>query len=154
MIIFIILIMSSRTPIVIIGIVLSQSILTALYIRLNAPNSWLSFVLFLVFSGGLIILFVYITRLASREVLTSPVNLSFIEIILSSLAFIVILHSLLSDNFIDKVVNLNKTQTFYKIFYLENINPILTLIIYLLVCLLIVVRLVKKDQGTLRTTTR
>lgn len=52
-----------------IGIVLLfQTLIICLLAGLIAQRYWFSYVLFLVFLGGLLVLFIYVTRLASNEI--------------------------------------------------------------------------------------
>nr|UUJ36794.1 NADH dehydrogenase subunit 6 [Epeorus sp. 01 ZXM-2022a] len=46
---------------------LCQTLLMALITGLLAPSFWFSYILFLVFLGGMLILFIYVTSLASNE---------------------------------------------------------------------------------------
>nr|YP_010462928.1 NADH dehydrogenase subunit 6 [Epeorus unispinosus]UUJ36781.1 NADH dehydrogenase subunit 6 [Epeorus unispinosus] len=46
---------------------LCQTLLIALVTGLCAPTFWFSYILFLVFLGGMLVLFIYVTSLASNE---------------------------------------------------------------------------------------
>nr|YP_010462915.1 NADH dehydrogenase subunit 6 [Epeorus gibbus]UUJ36768.1 NADH dehydrogenase subunit 6 [Epeorus gibbus] len=48
-------------------ILLCQTLLIALITGLLAPTFWFSYILFLVFLGGMLVLFIYVTSLASNE---------------------------------------------------------------------------------------
>jgi len=54
-------------PVIILILILIQSTILCLIIWIYLNSSWLSYILFLIFLGGLIVLFMYITRLASNE---------------------------------------------------------------------------------------
>nr|QXT45691.1 NADH dehydrogenase subunit 6 [Cinygmina sp. 1 YW01BF06] len=48
-------------------VLLCQTLLIALLTGLLAPSFWFSYILFLVFLGGMLVLFIYVTSLASNE---------------------------------------------------------------------------------------
>nr|YP_010454714.1 NADH dehydrogenase subunit 6 [Epeorus montanus]QZZ23890.1 NADH dehydrogenase subunit 6 [Epeorus montanus] len=48
-------------------ILLCQTLLISLVTGLLAPSFWFSYILFLVFLGGMLVLFIYVTSLASNE---------------------------------------------------------------------------------------
>nr|QXT45679.1 NADH dehydrogenase subunit 6 [Afronurus rubromaculatus] len=48
-------------------VLLCQTLLMALLTGLLAPSFWFSYILFLVFLGGMLVLFIYVTSLASNE---------------------------------------------------------------------------------------
>nr|UUJ36872.1 NADH dehydrogenase subunit 6 [Epeorus sp. 03 ZXM-2022a] len=48
-------------------VLLCQTLLIALITGLLAPSFWFSYTLFLVFLGGMLVLFIYVTSLASNE---------------------------------------------------------------------------------------
>nr|QXT45718.1 NADH dehydrogenase subunit 6 [Afronurus yixingensis] len=48
-------------------VLLCQTLLMALFTGLLAPSFWFSYILFLVFLGGMLVLFIYVTSLASNE---------------------------------------------------------------------------------------
>nr|QXT45848.1 NADH dehydrogenase subunit 6 [Cinygmina sp. 07BF85] len=48
-------------------VLLCQTLIIALLTGLLAPSFWFSYILFLVFLGGMLVLFIYVTSLASNE---------------------------------------------------------------------------------------
>lgn len=49
-------------------VLLCQTLLIAILTGLLAPRFWFSYILFLVFLGGILVLFIYVTSLASNEI--------------------------------------------------------------------------------------
>nr|AIW65059.1 NADH dehydrogenase subunit 6 [Epeorus sp. MT-2014] len=68
-------------------ILLCQTLLISLVTGLLAPSFWFSYILFLVFLGGMLVLFIYVTSLASNEMF----SISAKTMILSSLFVLLIL---------------------------------------------------------------
>jgi len=54
-------------PIIILRRILTQTITASVIMYIIFPNPWNSLILFLIFIGGLIVVFIYTTRLASNE---------------------------------------------------------------------------------------
>lgn len=90
-------------------------IVLRLYINLLGNNYWYSYLLFLVIIGGLIILFIYFTRIASNELINfnkSYLLYFFIKIILFLFLFLIYL---LSSN---KILFVNNFLDIYSVDYL------------------------------------
>lgn len=126
-----------------------QTLLTCLMIWILTKRRWFSFILFLIFLGGLIVLFVYITSLASNEkfelknifsIKTNCWIFLFVSTILRLVYF--------SKNSID----LNNF-IFSKIIILFTKNiilPTLIVITYLFLVLVIVVKISSIMEGPIR----
>lgn len=71
---------------------------------------WFSYILFLVFLGGILVLFIYVTSLASNEIFRFSTKLFLINILLLSLSLIIIL--LIQDNIQFLLINNNEIQNF------------------------------------------
>nr|ATN41239.1 NADH dehydrogenase subunit 6 [Endopterygota sp. 24 LC-2017] len=123
---------------------------------------WFSYILFLIFLGGMLVLFIYVTSLASNEMFSLSMKLTFISL-MSFLLLICIsliidksslapfiqnnemnsissLHSYFSEN----SLNLNKLYN-----YPTNLITIL-LMNYLLIALIAIVKITKMFFGPLR----
>lgn len=141
---------------------LRQTLLICLLTGIFSKTFWFSYVLFLVFLGGILVLFIYVTSLASNEIFTFSIKI--ITLSLSLLTFIVIftffldsshLSSLIINTEIQSLVtletfinedslNLNKLYN-----YPTNIITLL-LINYLFLTLIAAVKITNIFQGPLR----
>lgn len=124
---------------------------------------WFSYILFLVFLGGVLVLFIYITSLASNEIfsLSIKIILNFIILIFINILLIFFIDKTLFINFIinreitifndinifikENIINLNKLYN-----YPSNLITLL-LINYLFFTLVIVVKITNFFSGPLRT---
>jgi NADH-ubiquinone oxidoreductase chain 6 len=123
---------------------------------------WFSYVLFLIFLGGILVLFIYVTSLASNEIFNFSIKL----LVFSLLNFLTFYFLLI---FIDKTLvinnlinNDNETLTIINTYLIENslilnklynfpINLItIILIIYLFLTLIAVVKITNVFEGPLR----
>merc|ERR1712198_806681 len=57
---------------------LSQTILICLITGLSSSSFWFSYILFLIFLGGILVLFIYVTSLASNEMFTPSITIAFV----------------------------------------------------------------------------
>lgn len=70
---------------------LMQTLFIALSTGLVAPSFWFSYILFLVFLGGMLVLFIYVASLASNEIFRFSTKLFFILTSLLGLAAVIII---------------------------------------------------------------
>lgn len=151
-----------KHPLAIGLILLVQTLLICLISGILTKTFWFSYVLFLVFLGGILVLFIYVTSLASNEIFTFSTKIFFINL------FILLLF-IFSLFFIDKSLILSYTINYdleavssIKAFLKENIftlNKIynfplnlvtIILIIYLFLTLIAVVKITNVFEGPLR----
>lgn len=131
----------SLNPITIgILILITSLVLTLIYSILL--TSWVAFLIFLIYVGGILVIFAYFVALTpnqQRNILRLPIT----TIFLSSLIIIT------TRNFRIKIpqLNLNSIRTFYQI---NNINLLFILAIILLFTIIVVVKLVTNNKGPLR----
>lgn len=149
---FTLIFLFSKHPITIGIILLIQTLTTCILINSIILNSWFSYILLLIIIGGLLILFIYITRLVSNEKFKFNPILFFIHlfIILISLTILII----------DKFNFYSINKRYYILNYLIELNfnkfimpsylIIVTIIIYLLIVLIAVVKISRFKSGPLR----
>ncbi|YP_009176738.1 NADH dehydrogenase subunit 6 (mitochondrion) [Anopheles merus] len=141
---------------------LIQTFLTCLITGIYVKSFWFSYVLFLIFLGGMLILFIYVTSLSSNEMFTMSFKLTMFSLVLFSLSMMIffILDKTLIEQFIinmemekfsmtnnlinENILSLNKMYNFP-----TNLITLL-LINYLFLTLLVTVKITKKFYGPLR----
>nr|QNH69926.1 NADH dehydrogenase subunit 6 [Osmylus zheanus] len=141
---------------------LMQTILVSLICGYISINYWFAYILFLVMIGGMLVLFIYMTSLASNELFSFSTNMFFILSILFLLLFIFM-------NFIDPFtwfcknydmflfnkneisLNLENQFNLMKLYNNPSMNITLMLINYLFLTLIIVVKISNKNYGPLRS---
>nr|YP_010037297.1 NADH dehydrogenase subunit 6 [Acidiella diversa]QQW48073.1 NADH dehydrogenase subunit 6 [Acidiella diversa] len=141
---------------------LLQTLQICLLTGLMAKSFWFSYILFLIFLGGMLVLFIYVTSLASNEMFSLSIKLSII-------CFSIFIMFMLINLFIDKsyisfflqnnemqsIFNLNwhmpeNSLNLNKLYnYPTNLMTIL-LMNYLLITLIAVVKITKLFYGPLR----
>nr|UOU85289.1 NADH dehydrogenase subunit 6 [Compsobata cibaria] len=162
MLILSIIFMQMNHPLAMGLMLLIQTMVICLMTGLMAKTFWFSYILFLVFLGGMLVLFIYVTSLASNEMFSFSMKLTINSLIM---LFLMIIMSLIVDktmlvNFLtnnDMSSNIN-----YYTFYNENslnLNKLynyptnlitLLLMNYLLITLIAIVKITKLFHGPLR----
>nr|UFY98545.1 NADH dehydrogenase subunit 6 [Piophila megastigmata]UFY98558.1 NADH dehydrogenase subunit 6 [Piophila megastigmata] len=141
---------------------LIQTILICLITGLMTKSFWFSYILFLIFLGGMLVLFIYVTSLASNEMFSLSMKLTissfiFLSILMISTFFLDKLSTTLfyMNNEMESLTNLysyftENALSLNKLYnYPTNLINIL-LMNYLLITLIAVVKITKLFYGPLR----
>nr|AVN67653.1 NADH dehydrogenase subunit 6 [Parcoblatta lata] len=136
-------------------ILLIQTVLISIISGLMSQSFWFSYVLFLIFLGGMLILFIYVTSLASNEMffMSMKITISTIFIIMFSFIILYLFKSLFIQN--QEMLNfwMNKNPLYTSITKLYN-QPtgIITILLasYLFLTLIAVVKITNIFKGPLR----
>merc|ERR1712121_349705 len=119
-----------------------------------------SYILFLIFLGGILVLFIYITSLASNEIFNTSISIiTFIFIRM----FIILLLTIITDNSILTQLNYFKIPIVFKelphisdislvsmIYNSTNLNLTIFIVFYLFLTLIVVVKITNIFFGPLR----
>nr|AMH85458.1 NADH dehydrogenase subunit 6 [Boettcheria latisterna] len=140
---------------------LIQTTLICLMTGLMTKTFWFSYILFLVFLGGMLVLFIYVTSLASNEMFSFSMKLTITSIILFLLSIMILFF--MDKNIIMQYYNMETNQMFnMDLFIPENTlslnklynypTNLLTIMLmnYLLITLIAVVKITKLFKGPLR----
>nr|ALF04098.1 NADH dehydrogenase subunit 6 [Eucryptorrhynchus brandti] len=155
---FSILFMFMNHPLSLGCILLIQTILISLASGFFYLNFWFSYILFLIMIGGMLVMFIYMTSIASNEKFNMPKK----TLLFCSIYFLLLVFILFTmDNYFSNFLNLSMDS--FQFFYLLNNNFSLSkffnypgmfimifLMIYLLITLIAIVKIVGKYTGTLR----
>nr|YP_009948022.1 NADH dehydrogenase subunit 6 [Anthalia sp. YD3030]QOH97190.1 NADH dehydrogenase subunit 6 [Anthalia sp. YD3030] len=160
--IFSIIFMQMNHPLAMGLMLLIQTLLICLITGLMTKTFWFSYVLFLIFLGGMLVLFIYVTSLASNEMFSFSINLLFMMTMLFTLISLLIILldknmfiSFFSNNEMTEMWNMNmiiqeNSLNLNKLYnYPMNIMTFL-LINYLLITLIVIVKITNMFYGPLR----
>nr|WNV22597.1 NADH dehydrogenase subunit 6 [Psylliodes laticollis] len=138
-------------------ILLIQTILMAFLSGMMNYNFWYSYILFLIMVGGMLILFIYMTSIASNEKFKFNKNLMLILImtfmIMLTLYFIDLMYLNYFINIQDMKPmnsNFNNELSLKKYFNFPNFNMMIMMIIYLFITLIAIVKITNNSYGPLR----
>nr|WRK67309.1 NADH dehydrogenase subunit 6 [Nemopterinae gen. 1 sp. 1 YZ-2023a] len=142
-------------------ILLIQTIIISLMCGMYSYSYWFSYILFLIMLGGMLVLFIYMTSLASNELFSVSMNWLFFSIM-----FIMI--STMMSYFIDQLFMFNNNQemlmfqnntnfifleteiNLIKLYNYPTMNITILMMNYLLLTLIIIVKITKIKHGPLR----
>nr|YP_009538075.1 NADH dehydrogenase subunit 6 [Limenitis fortuna]AYN60831.1 NADH dehydrogenase subunit 6 [Limenitis fortuna] len=145
-------------------LILIQTLLTCLISGMMINTYWFSYILFLIFLGGLLVLFIYVSSVASNELfkIHFTSKFSFIYIL-----FIMIFSILLKNNlswmnfsFNDEMINFFNSNLFFnneynfnlsKLYNKQNYLMMMMMIIYLFITLIAIVKITNIFFGPLRS---
>lgn len=143
-------------------ILLIQTLVISTAVGLILPTFWFSYILFLVFLGGILVLFIYVASLASNEIFslsTNSILILFTGGVITVIVILIIdplhLNNLASFNEITVLTLLPEVYNIYvfKIYNLLNYMLTIVIIVYLLLALVIVANIVIVNEGPLRPLT-
>nr|YP_010936648.1 NADH dehydrogenase subunit 6 [Sophrops peronosporus]WKW91617.1 NADH dehydrogenase subunit 6 [Sophrops peronosporus] len=135
---------------------LIQTITVALTMGFFNLNFWYSYLLFLVMIGGMLVLFIYMTSVASNEKFNFSIKITLMILFLSLMSLFLMM---LIDPYFSNINNLNIESLSTNSSYILSLNKFLNepliivmflLIIYLLITLIAVVKITDIKSGPLR----
>nr|UFZ13057.1 NADH dehydrogenase subunit 6 [Protohermes motuoensis] len=141
-------------------ILLLQTMMICLTSGIMIQTFWFSYILFLIMLGGMLILFIYMTSLASNELFSISMKTTFINLLLSSLLMLIFFTD--SFSWISNWTNMDMNTMSNNLFFSENsselmklynfptMNLTLLLINYLFLTLIIIVKITNIFLGPLR----
>ncbi|YP_010272013.1 NADH dehydrogenase subunit 6 (mitochondrion) [Drosophila suzukii] len=141
---------------------LIQTIFVCLISGLMTKSFWYSYILFLIFLGGMLVLFIYVTSLASNEMFNLSIKLTlfsglilFMMLILSFIVDKTSISLFLMNNEMESIIKMNSyfTENSLSLNKLYNFptNFITILLMnYLLITLIVVVKITKLFKGPIR----
>nr|DAD54750.1 TPA_asm: NADH dehydrogenase subunit 6 [Pyrgus malvae] len=145
-------------------LILIQTLLTCLISGMIINTYWFSYILFLTFLGGLLVLFIYVSSIASNELFNITMNnklLILFNLIIISLMSIFLMYNL---NWMNLFINYELNNFFNYFIFFNNENNInltklynkqtyflmMMMMIYLFITLIAVVKITNIFYGPLR----
>nr|QOX09887.1 NADH dehydrogenase subunit 6 [Limassolla sp. XZ-2020] len=126
-----------------------QTIMTILFMNLIMESSWFVMITFLMMIGGLLILFTYMSSMASNEKFKIKLNMMLLLIII-----FLMMDEMIMQNQIKETMSLNKfflsDLSLMKIYNNKSMMLTLMMILYLLLTMISVTKMVKHHKGPLR----
>nr|ALO71173.1 NADH deshydrogenase subunit 6 [Sunius melanocephalus] len=134
-------------------VLLSQVIITSLISGILSMNFWFSYILFLIMIGGMLVLFIYMTSVASNEKFKFNMNLLISTIMIMIIIMLIYNMNLFLNNLLNFSLNLLNYENY--IYLNKFINwpsnfIMFMMIIYLFITLIAVVKITNIKSGPLR----
>nr|YP_010461144.1 NADH dehydrogenase subunit 6 [Agnidra scabiosa]UUF68415.1 NADH dehydrogenase subunit 6 [Agnidra scabiosa] len=144
--------------------ILFQTLLICLLSGMMIKTYWFSYILFLTFLGGLLVMFIYVSSIASNEMFKFKNNLKIMLMLLLSITMIFMMINYYNLKFMNLIINSDMNNYFNLMFTNteNNINMnklynnqtflmMMMMIIYLFITLIAVVKITNIFFGPLRT---
>nr|UGN61638.1 NADH dehydrogenase subunit 6 [Cryptocercus banshanmenensis] len=134
---------------------LMQTILVCLMSGMMSQSFWFAYIMFLIFIGGMLVLFIYVTSLASNEMMTLSTKMMIMSmmmmmlLLLTSKNWMKIYNSETMTNEELNLNNENQTQL-NKLYNKHNGKMTIMLASYLFLALITVVKITNITKGPLR----
>nr|QWC53819.1 NADH dehydrogenase subunit 6 [Concaveplana rufolineata] len=130
---------------------LISTISMILLINKMMMSSWFSMITFLMMIGGLLIIFTYMSSIASNEKFKLNIKIIFMMIVIMTLS-----EDMLNSNQTEETENLLmlndvETMSMMKLYNTKSMLLTMMLVIYLLLTMIIVSMIVKHNKGPLRS---
>nr|YP_010602070.1 NADH dehydrogenase subunit 6 [Ocellarnaca braueri]WAM61699.1 NADH dehydrogenase subunit 6 [Ocellarnaca braueri] len=144
-------------------IIVFQTLLICTFTGFISQSFWFSYILFLVFLGGMLVLFIYMTSLASNEMFSMPVKTIFITFLIIN--SIIIISWLIDTSFtnmfsmnLDMIPNNSNYSNYWsetslsltKLYNQPTSLNTLMLVLYLFLTLIAIVKITNIFYGPLR----
>nr|WRK67348.1 NADH dehydrogenase subunit 6 [Halter nutans] len=139
---------------------LIQTIIVSMICGMFSYSYWFSYILFLIMLGGMLVLFIYMTSLASNELFSMSMKwmiLSTLIVIFMTMSFFFIDQMMLNHNNFE-MINNEKLNLFLsedennliKLYNNPTMNITIMMMNFLLLTLIIIVKITKISHGPLR----
>nr|ATD51680.1 NADH dehydrogenase subunit 6 [Taharana fasciana] len=129
-------------------ILLMQTMLTTMLMNKMLPSSWFSLITFIMMIGGLLILFTYMSSVASNEKIMIKYNLTFITIIIMMPLDEMMM---MKTNYMENSINMIENISLSKMFNNKTLYMSMYMIMYLLLTMIMVSKMIKTYKGPLRS---
>nr|UBN08895.1 NADH dehydrogenase subunit 6 [Panesthia parva] len=135
-------------------ILLLQTIMISMITGLTTQSFWFSYILFLIFIGGMLVLFIYITSLASNEMFTLSTKLLYSLMFLTPPMMIIMKVNfpitMSQETWMFLMVNNSTPLPLLKLYNFPTGIMTIMMVIYLLITLIAVVKITSIFKGPLR----
>nr|QTF74914.1 NADH dehydrogenase subunit 6 [Colasposoma dauricum] len=131
---------------------LIMTVMTSLTTGLMNTTFWFSYILFLVMIGGMLILFIYMTSVASNEKFKFSFKIMYFSMSIFMISVMLNMNQNLKLKEINSFNNFNNLMTMNLKYFSPSMKFILIFsMIYLLITLIMTVYITKKNMGPLRS---
>nr|ALO76518.1 NADH deshydrogenase subunit 6 [Chrysolagria sp. CHR01] len=127
-------------------VLLIQTLMVSMLTLIMFKNSWFSYMIFLILVGGMLVLFMYMTSVASNEKFKLNFSVSLMIMIVALISFLLL--NLKLEFFTNSKFDFMLTLS--KFIQPMSMMILLFLMIYLLVCMIGIVKISFINQGPLR----
>nr|YP_010271055.1 NADH dehydrogenase subunit 6 [Spinactaletes boneti]UJY98013.1 NADH dehydrogenase subunit 6 [Spinactaletes boneti] len=139
-------------PVGITIVILTQTFLIATALWMMHLTAWMSFIIFLIMIGGMMVLFSYIVSLASNETFSPLSKKSMITMIVIFMLTVLLMMAIDLTPEINQLIDHNTQNIIYKMYNKNFWMLTMMVMAYLLLSLIVVVKIMESFKGPMRST--
>nr|ARA91005.1 NADH dehydrogenase subunit 6 [Hishimonoides recurvatis] len=143
------MILMLKTPMSMGVMLLIQTMMCTIIMTTISTTSWMPMIMFLMLIGGLMILFMYMSSIASNEKF-SPNIFAFLTMLILILPFENMLTEELMQDKLESII-VKESMSMMKIYNVKTMMITVMLFLYLLLCMIAVMKILKIYKGPLRS---
>nr|YP_010478439.1 NADH dehydrogenase subunit 6 [Orosius sp.]UVI59883.1 NADH dehydrogenase subunit 6 [Orosius sp.] len=141
---------SMKTPMSLGVLLLMMTTLSTILISLIAASAWMPMIMFLMLIGGLLILFMYMSSIASNEKFNSNIKLLFLSMFIFILPYENLMSEFINNELLESTMTL-ESISMIKIYNKKTFMITIMLFLYLLLSMIVVTKITKIFKGPLRS---
>nr|QUI77242.1 NADH dehydrogenase subunit 6 [Empoascanara wengangensis] len=131
-------------------LLLTQTIMMILFVNTILSTSWFTMVTFLMMIGGLLIIFMYMSSIASNEKFKIKINFTMIIFIIFMISDELLVENQLSETQ-EILLSYNNDLSLIKMYNTKSMIMTVMMVLYLLITMICVSKIVKHHEGPLRS---
>nr|YP_009491799.1 NADH dehydrogenase subunit 6 [Cardiodactylus muiri]AWI49117.1 NADH dehydrogenase subunit 6 [Cardiodactylus muiri] len=142
-------------------LIIIQTIIICIIMSSNLYSFWFSYILFMIFLGGMLVLFIYLTSLASNEMFFLPMKTMMImtlmliisTMMMNKMNYMKYNMNIKNDYLMSSIIMNMSTEmpmNITQLYNMPNMNLTILTIMYLLITLIIIVKITQIYEGPLR----
>nr|YP_010502885.1 NADH dehydrogenase subunit 6 [Exitianus nanus]UXD78662.1 NADH dehydrogenase subunit 6 [Exitianus nanus] len=139
-----------KTPMTMGMLLMIQTMVSTLIISKSMDSSWIPMVMFLMFIGGLLILFMYMSSIASNEKFTPNIKMLTIMIIALVIPLEELMTEVSNNNIMAESYLTKESTSMTKIYNKKTMWITIMLFLYLFLTMIVVSKIIKIHKGPLR----
>nr|QZZ18302.1 NADH dehydrogenase subunit 6 [Eupteryx adspersa] len=130
-------------------ILMTQTIMVIIYMNLIMTSSWFAMATFMMMIGGLLIMFMYMSSIASNEKFKININIVLVMFIMLMIYDEMMIQYQINENQ-ELICSNNMNFSLTKIYNTKSMMITIMLVLYLLLTMISVTKMVKHHKGPLR----
>nr|ASR18188.1 NADH dehydrogenase subunit 6 [Orosius orientalis] len=139
-----------KTPMSLGVLLLMMTTLSTILMSMITPSAWMPMIMFLMLIGGLLILFMYMSSIASNEKFKSNIKLVIVSMLMLTLPYENLMAESLTSETLESSLMLESTSMI-KIYNKKTFMITIMLFLYLLLSMIVVTKITKIFKGPLRS---
>nr|YP_010735817.1 NADH dehydrogenase subunit 6 [Erianthus versicolor]WEL32787.1 NADH dehydrogenase subunit 6 [Erianthus versicolor] len=148
-------VIKNNQPMTMVMWIIIQTMMVIYFTGSFEESFWMSYIMLLIFLGGMMVLFIYITSIASNEMMSTKWSTKMIMIIMTMSMMMIMMdwNIMFTEMNNSETMNMFKKETNYlkKMFNWPNNMMMFLVMMYLFFTLMVISKIVKTNEGPMRS---